>query len=541
MEMFLNFFKLNTISKKFQVPAILMIIVVMSFLGIYMVRNQTAALNETMQVNGENMARLMSKISMNYILNYDSYALEGFVTELQSSKEVAYAIFYDKENKPFTASKEPDDVQKKKLENFSQEITDSRGEVIGKFKIGYNRQFINKASSKAINIVIIGIIIVSIVIAIGLYFIAKSITTPILIGVEFAKKVAAGDLTENIHIKQDDEIGQLVEALQTMVESLREVEDILGEIAKGNLKVNVHIRSDKDSLKISCSKMIQQVRTVIVNVLAGSSYVASGSEELTSSSQEMAIGASKQASEAGQMATLIDSVSKKIKANAESAKQTETEAVAAAESAGMSGEAVMQAVDAMKNISGKISIIEEIARQTNLLALNAAIEAARAGEHGKGFAVVAAEVRKLAERSQKAAAEINKLSSDSMGIAEKAGNMLSKLVPDIRKTADLVRQIRAVSSDQENDVDSIEESTDKLTQIIEQNSSASEELSALAEELAAQAARLQNTVEYFEVGDLKDHKENEKKIDSRMSSASKISLDLGDSGYSDNDDFAPIK
>jgi len=532
VEKITKIFKLNTISKKFQVPATIMIIIVMSFLGVYVVRNQTNALKESMRFKGENVSRLMSKISVNFILNYDTYALLGFVKELRSNNEVEYAVFYDKDENAFTEENlEPADNVKKNLENFRQEIKDDEGEIVGYFKMGYNRDSIKKETQKVVIIILVGILLASGLIAIGLTLIARKVTMPIHIAVEFAKKVATGDLSDNINIDQNDEIGQLAEALQTMVVSLREVESILEDIAQGNLKVKVTVSSDKDSLKMSCAKMIKQVRNVIVNVLDGSSYVASGSEELTSSSQEMAMGAGKQAMEASQMADLIESVSKKIKANAESAKQTEVEAVAAAESAGMSGEAVMQAVAAMKNISSKISIIEEIARQTNLLALNAAIEAARAGEHGKGFAVVAAEVRKLAERSQKAAAEINNLSSDSMGVAEKAGGMLTKLVPDIQKTADLVRQIRAISSDQEGDVDSIEKSTDNLTQIIEQNSSAAEELSALAEELAAQAGKLQNTVEYFEVGDLMEAKDeiivSSKVVDTADDSAL-ISLDLSD-------------
>ena len=129
----------------------------------------------------------------------------------------------------------------------------------------------------------------------------------------------------------------------------------------------------------------------------------------------------------------MEQMGSNIKQNADNAQQTDKIATKSAKDAKESGKCVLEAVAAMKEIASKISIIEEIARQTNLLALNAAIEAARAGEHGKGFAVVAAEVRKLAERSQRAAGEINQLSGTTVKVSEKAGEMLDKLVPDIQK------------------------------------------------------------------------------------------------------------
>ncbi len=166
-----------------------------------------------------------------------------------------------------------------------------------------------------------------------------------------------------------------------------------------------------------------------------------------------------------------------------------------------SGKSVLEAVAAMKEIANKISIIEEIARQTNLLALNAAIEAARAGEHGKGFAVVAAEVRKLAERSQKAAGEINQLSATTLKVSEKSGEMLDKLVPDIQRTAELVQEITAASKEQDTGAEQINKALQQLEQVIQQNASASEEMASTTEELTGQSDQLVSALCFFRTGD----------------------------------------
>jgi methyl-accepting chemotaxis protein len=191
-----------------------------------------------------------------------------------------------------------------------------------------------------------------------------------------------------------------------------------------------------------------------------------------------------------------------IKQNADNSQQTEKIALKSANDAIDSGKAVSEAMAAMKEIASKISIIEEIARQTNLLALNAAIEAARAGEHGKGFAVVAAEVRKLAERSQTAAGEISKLSLSSVEVAERAGSMLTKLVPDIQKTSELVQEISASSKEQAGGADQINSAIQQLNQVIQQNAGAAEEMASTAEELSSQAEQLQGTISFFKTNDV---------------------------------------
>jgi methyl-accepting chemotaxis protein len=197
----------------------------------------------------------------------------------------------------------------------------------------------------------------------------------------------------------------------------------------------------------------------------------------------------------------MEEMASSIQQNADNARQTDKIASKAAEDGRTSGEAVARTVQAMKEVAEKINIIEEIARKTDLLALNAAVEAARAGEHGKGFAVVASEVRKLAERSQTAAAEISRLTSDGVKTADGAGQLLAKLVPDIQKTAELVREIAAASVEQSTGATQVNRAIQQLDQVIQQNAAASEEMASTAEELSSQAEVLQSAVAFFKVDD----------------------------------------
>ncbi len=190
-----------------------------------------------------------------------------------------------------------------------------------------------------------------------------------------------------------------------------------------------------------------------------------------------------------------------IRQNADNAVSTEKIATKSAMDAQESGLAVAETVTAMREISEQIMIIEDIARQTNLLSLNATIEAARAGEHGKGFAVVAQEVRGLATRSRTAAAEINQLAGSSVAMAENAGEMLKKLVPDIQKTAELVQEISAACREQDSGAEQINQAIQQLDQVIQQNASASEEIAATSEELATQAEYLRMTIAFFKTDD----------------------------------------
>jgi methyl-accepting chemotaxis protein len=272
--------------------------------------------------------------------------------------------------------------------------------------------------------------------------------------------VAGGDLTQTVSNASRDEIGDLVGHVNAMVERLR---------------------------------------VVVTEASGAADNVSSGSQELSATSEELSQGASEQASAAEEASASMEQMSANIKQNADNATQTEKIARQSAVDAQQSGEAVGRAVQAMQTIAEKITIVQEIARQTDLLALNAAVEAARAGEHGKGFAVVASEVRKLAERSQTAAMEIGTVSSQTVRAAQEAGEMLNRLVPDIKKTSELVAEISASCREQDVGADQINQAIQQLDKVTQQNASASEQMSATSEELAAQAEQLQSSIAYFRI------------------------------------------
>jgi len=279
------------------------------------------------------------------------------------------------------------------------------------------------------------------------------------------------------------------------------IQNVAEALSGGDLNVNLtgKFKGELAALRNSMENMVVKLREVVGEVQSAGENVASGSEELSASSESLSQGATEQAASIEEVSSSMEEMTSNIRQNADNAQQTEKIALQAATDAQKGGEAVKSTVHAMKEIAEKISIIEEIARQTNLLALNAAIEAARAGEHGKGFAVVAAEVRKLAERSGQAAGEISELSANSVHVAEEAGGMLDKIVPDIQKTADLIQEIAAASTEQNSGAEQINKAVQQLDQVIQQNASASEEMASTSEELSSQAEQLQQTISFFKL------------------------------------------
>ena len=335
----------------------------------------------------------------------------------------------------------------------------------------------------------------------GVNSVLDAVITPLNFTAGYIDRISKGDIPPQITDTYHGDFNLIKDNLNMLIVAMNDITAAAEEIANGNLTVALRERSPQDKLMQALSAMVAGITRVVSDIRGIAGEVASASQAISTTSIEVSKGASSQAASAEEASSSMEEMVSNIKQNADSAQQTDKIANKSAADAQESGKSVVEAVAAMKEIASRVSIIEEIARQTNLLALNAAIEAARAGEHGKGFAVVAAEVRKLAERSQKAAGEINQLSGTTVKVSERAGEMLQKLVPDIQRTAELVQEIAAASKEQDTGAEQINKALVQLEKVIQQNASASEEMASTTEELTSQSEQLVSALGFFRTGE----------------------------------------
>ena len=349
------------------------------------------------------------------------------------------------------------------------------------------------------NDLIFSILVISIIVLIvmfpSLYLIGRFMVNPLKLEIEYANKLAKGDLNAVLDINQNDEMGMLADALREMTANMK---------------------------------------TVISNVANAANNLADASFQLSSTSQNISTGASEQASSVEEVSASVEEMTSNIQQNADNAKQTEEITTNVSKQVTAGSDIVLSSVESMEKIADKISIISDIAFQTNILALNAAVEAARAGEYGKGFGVVASEVGKLAEKTKTAASEINEISKSSVEIAGKTKDLMGALVPSIQNSSMLVQEISAASKEQREAADQINDSIQLLNDISQQNAASSEEMATNSEELASQSEQLLNVISHFKIDGVDIHRHTvsrsvsqQRLIEDKPKKPAKTSLDSG--------------
>ncbi|WP_242393929.1 methyl-accepting chemotaxis protein [Anaeromyxobacter oryzisoli] len=424
--------------------------------------SERSVFEQQLSSKGENLARLVASISLDPILSYNFDYLETYAKEIGKDPDAAYVVVLDQAGNPLThAYEEPKD--KAGIMAFSADVKQG-DEVRGSVRLGLRTAAI-EAGIRRSRMLVSGLGVGALVLVAALILLL--FRAIVLGGVERLRgslaRVADGDIGIEVDTDGADEVALVNQSLDETVERLRVV---VGEV-----------KTAADAVSVA-------------------------SQAMASSTVQMSQGAAEQASSSEEASTSIEEMTSTIRQTAENAGQTERIATRTADDAREGGRVVAETAAAMRAIAERITIIDEIAYQTNLLALNASIEAARAGQHGRGFAVVAAEVRKLAERSQVASKEIGDLSRTSVQLAERAGAVLERIVPDIQHTATLVGEITAATRQQSTGTEQLGRAIQQLDRVTQQNAASAEELSATAEELAAQSRSLQSSVAFFHGAEL---------------------------------------
>jgi len=460
-----------SIQLKIGLTIILLTTVILAGFGVYQYDTRQTRELARLNVRAQNAAQQLALNLVSPLWDFDKEQMVKVVeTAMQDGNILAIAV---KDKNQGVLTEKGRDLKwdlSDTLENLpeasspvSANITKD-GNVVGSVDIYPTQRLVQQELKLALREIAIIVIVLDILLFVMLIISVRVLLIhPLTILLRIARSMAEGDFRQTIHIRQHDEIGELGEAFREMQETLVKV---FNQVQKASSEATLGSQQLRDSATTMSQRGTQQ---------------AASTEEISSSMEQM-------------MAN--------ISQNADNARQTELIALQASQDAQEGGQAVIEAVAAIKKIAQTISVIEEIANRTHILSMNASIEASKAQEFGKGFGVVASEVRNLAAQSQGAAKEINTLAHSTVELAEVAGQKLHRLVPDIQHTAELIQEISAASQEQRSGALQITQAMQQLDTVTQGYAATAEEVASTAEELASQSEQLEHTIAFFKLPDI---------------------------------------